>query len=77
MSNTNDMAPPQRTSALVPRKRGLRLVSAAQFEHDTVHYAVVHFTGPRNDTFVDDLWASGLRILRVRETTDARAPAAV
>ncbi|MBK7776410.1 MAG: SurA N-terminal domain-containing protein [Sandaracinaceae bacterium] len=28
MSNTNDMAPPQRTSALVPRKRGLRLVTA-------------------------------------------------
>ncbi|MBK8408585.1 MAG: SurA N-terminal domain-containing protein [Sandaracinaceae bacterium] len=28
MSNTNDMAPPQRTSTLVPRTRGLRLVTA-------------------------------------------------
>ena len=71
---TGDVLAPLCTLA---QQRGLRLVSAAQFEHDKVHYAVVHFTGSRNDAFVDDLWASGLRILRVRETTDARTPAAV
>ena len=71
---TGDVLAPLCTLA---QRRGLRLVSAAQFEHDRVHYAVVHFTGPRNDAFVDELWASGLRILRVRETTDAPTPAVV
>lgn len=51
------------------QKRGLHLVSAAMFEQDKVHYAVVHFTGSANDSFVDDLWQSGHRILRVRATT--------
>ncbi|MFN8825332.1 MAG: CBS domain-containing protein [Planctomycetota bacterium] len=58
------------------QRRGLHLVSAAMFEQDQVHYAVVHFTGPANDAFVDDLWRSGHRILRVRATTpDGPVPA--
>lgn len=51
------------------QRRGLHLVSASMFEQDQVHYAVIHFTGRANDAFVDDLWQSGHRILRVRATT--------
>lgn len=58
------------------QQRGLHLVSASMFEQDQVHYAVIHFTGRANDAFVDDLWRSGHRILRVRATTpDGPVPA--
>ncbi len=56
-------------------RRGLRLVSANVFDHESKRYAVVHFTGKRNDDFVEDLWRSGLTILRVRPT-EVAAPVA-
>jgi len=64
------------TMHTLAQKHGLHLISASMFEQDKLHYAVVHFTGPANDAFVDDLWRSGLRILRVRATSpDGQVPA--
>lgn len=56
--------------------RGLQLSSANVFDHEGKRYAEVHFTGQRNDSFVEALWKSGLTILRARPTERA-APAAV
>ena len=55
------------------QQRGLRLVSASLFDHDGKRYGAIHFTGARNDAFVEALWSSGHTILRVRATTAAAA----
>jgi len=53
-------------------QRGLRLVSAAVFDHDGKHYGVVHFAGKADDAFVDALWRCGHTILRVQPTGASR-----
>ena len=50
------------------RERGLQLVSASVFDLDRQRYAVVHFVGAEDPAFVDALWRSGQRVLRVRPT---------
>lgn len=56
------------------QQRGLRLVSASLFDHDGKRYGAIHFTGARNDAFVEALWSSGHTILRVHATTARGAP---
>jgi acetoin utilization protein AcuB len=50
------------------RQRGLHLGSMSSFELGGKRLGVVHFLGPQDDAFVDALWRSGHRILRVRAT---------
>jgi acetoin utilization protein AcuB len=47
-------------------QRGLRLTSASVFDHEGKRYGVVHFVGKQSDAFVESLWRSGHKILRVQ-----------
>ena len=55
-------------------QRGLRLTSAAVFDHDGKRYGVVHFVGKQSDAFVESLWRSGHKILRVQASEAAGLP---